>query len=72
MFLVSNGAAGRAGDRRLDGFSHHRRQGLGGKLARLKLPRVIDFRAELPREANGKLYKRKLKEEYRAREPQDE
>lgn len=38
---------------------------LGRKLARLKLPRQIDFRAELPREANGKLYKRKLKEEYR-------
>jgi fatty-acyl-CoA synthase len=39
---------------------------LGAKLARLKLPRQIDFRAELPREANGKLYKRKLKDEYRA------
>jgi len=38
---------------------------LGGKLARLKLPKVIDFRAELPREANGKLYKRKLKDEYK-------
>jgi fatty-acyl-CoA synthase len=40
---------------------------LGGKLARLKLPREIDFRPELPREANGKLYKRKLKDEYKAR-----
>jgi long-chain acyl-CoA synthetase len=40
---------------------------LGGKLARLKLPREIDFRSELPREANGKLYKRKLKDEYRER-----
>ena len=40
---------------------------LGTKLARLKLPREIDFRAELPREANGKLYKRKLKDEYRQR-----
>jgi fatty-acyl-CoA synthase len=38
---------------------------LGGKLARFKLPRQIDFRDELPREANGKLYKRTLKEEYR-------
>ncbi len=37
---------------------------LAEKLARLKLPRQIDFRAELPREANGKLYKRKLKDEY--------
>lgn len=38
---------------------------LSGKLARLKMPRMFDFRAELPREANGKLYKRKLKEEYK-------
>ncbi len=37
---------------------------LGSSLARLKLPRQIDFRAELPREANGKLYKRKLRDEY--------
>lgn len=37
---------------------------LSGELARLKMPRVFDFRAELPREANGKLYKRKLKDEY--------
>lgn len=37
---------------------------LADKLARLKMPRQYDFRAELPREANGKLYKRKLKEEY--------
>lgn len=39
---------------------------LSGELARLKMPRVFDFRAELPREANGKLYKRKLKDEYLA------
>ncbi|MFN6934760.1 MAG: acyl-CoA synthetase [Tsuneonella sp.] len=44
---------------------------LGGKLARLKLPREIEFRAELPREANGKLYKRKLKDEYRERAAQE-
>lgn len=37
---------------------------LSAELARLKMPRVFDFRAELPREANGKLYKRKLKDEY--------
>ncbi|WP_336985408.1 acyl-CoA synthetase [Altererythrobacter aquiaggeris] len=37
---------------------------LASKLARLKIPRQIDFRAELPREANGKLYKRKLRDEY--------
>ena len=39
---------------------------LATHLARLKLPRQIDFRSDLPREANGKLYKRKLKEEYAA------
>jgi len=43
------------------------REFLAGKLAKLKLPRLFDFRAELPREANGKLYKRKLKEEYQAK-----
>lgn len=37
---------------------------LSAHLARLKMPRLFDFRAELPREANGKLYKRKLKDEY--------
>ncbi len=40
------------------------REFLSGKLARMKLPRLFDFRPDLPREANGKLYKRKLKEEY--------
>ncbi len=40
---------------------------LSSQLARLKVPRLFDFRAELPREDNGKLYKRKLKDEYRAR-----
>lgn len=40
---------------------------LSGKLARLKMPRQFDFREELPREANGKLYKRKLKEEFKQR-----
>ena len=37
---------------------------LEAKLSRMKVPRQIDFRAELPREANGKLYKRKLRQEY--------
>jgi fatty-acyl-CoA synthase len=44
---------------------------LATKLARMKLPRVIEFRAELPREANGKLYKRKLKDEFRERATQE-
>ena len=34
------------------------------KLARVKCPRSVDFRAELPRAATGKLYKRELKAEY--------
>jgi long-chain acyl-CoA synthetase len=35
-----------------------------GKLAKFKLPRTIDFVAELPRDPNGKLYKRKLRDPY--------
>jgi acyl-CoA synthetase (AMP-forming)/AMP-acid ligase II len=35
-----------------------------GQLAHLKCPRSIDFRAELPRHATGKLYKRVLRDEY--------
>lgn len=50
-----------------DGLAEELREFLVGKLAKLKLPRLFDFRAELPREANGKLYKRKLKEEYQAK-----
>ncbi|MCX2730425.1 acyl-CoA synthetase [Saccharopolyspora sp. NFXS83] len=34
------------------------------KLAKFKLPRGIDFTEQLPRDPNGKLYKRKLKEQY--------
>src|SRR5204863_811609 len=41
------------------------------RLAKFKLPRTIEYRAELPRDPNGKLYKPKLLEgtlprEYRA------
>jgi acyl-CoA synthetase (AMP-forming)/AMP-acid ligase II len=39
---------------------------LGPRLTRVKLPRQIDFREELPREPTGKLFKRKLRDEYRA------
>jgi len=39
---------------------------LGSQLSRVKMPRQIDFRAELPREPTGKLFKRKLRDEYRA------
>jgi long-chain acyl-CoA synthetase len=34
------------------------------KLARFKTPRSIDFVAEMPRDPNGKLYKRKLRDPY--------
>ncbi|QWC56696.1 AMP-binding protein [Erythrobacter sp. 3-20A1M] len=37
------------------------------QIARMKLPRRIEFRPDLPREANGKLYKRELRDEYAAR-----
>ena len=34
------------------------------KLAGFKIPRVVEFRADLPREDSGKLFKRKLREPY--------
>jgi long-chain acyl-CoA synthetase len=37
---------------------------LGGRLAKFKLPRTIDYVPELPRDPNGKLYKRKLRDPY--------
>ncbi|WP_248963512.1 acyl-CoA synthetase [Sphaerisporangium perillae] len=37
---------------------------LEGRLARMKWPRSIDFIAEMPREPNGKLLKRKLRDPY--------
>jgi long-chain acyl-CoA synthetase len=37
---------------------------LGGRIARFKLPRTIDYVAELPRDPNGKLYKRRLRDPY--------
>ena len=38
---------------------------LAPQLSRVKHPRQIDFRAELPREPTGKLFKRLLRDEYR-------
>lgn len=35
-----------------------------GRLAKMKQPRTIDYLAELPRDPNGKLYKRKLRDPY--------
>jgi long-chain acyl-CoA synthetase len=37
---------------------------LGGRIAKFTLPRTIDYVAELPREPNGKLYKRRLRDPY--------
>lgn len=48
------------------------REFLAPNLARIKIPRQFDFRATLPREANGKLYKRELRDEYAARAAQAE
>jgi long-chain acyl-CoA synthetase len=38
-----------------------------GQLAHFKCPRRVDFVAHLPREENGKIYKRRLRDAYRAR-----
>jgi long-chain acyl-CoA synthetase len=37
---------------------------LDGRIAKFKLPRTIDYVDQLPREPNGKLYKRKLRDPY--------
>jgi acyl-coenzyme A synthetase/AMP-(fatty) acid ligase len=39
------------------------------RLAHYKCPRSVDFAAELPRHENGKLYKRLLRDAYRAGTP---
>jgi long-chain acyl-CoA synthetase len=36
------------------------------RLAHFKCPRRVDFVSELPREDTGKIFKRKLREQYRA------
>ena len=36
----------------------------GDKLARFKLPKSIDFTDSMPRDPNGKLYKRKLRDPF--------
>jgi long-chain acyl-CoA synthetase len=37
---------------------------LAGRVARFKLPRTVDYVDELPRDPNGKLYKRRLRDPY--------
>jgi len=34
------------------------------RLAKFKLPKTIEFQASLPRDPNGKLYKRRLRDPY--------
>ncbi|WP_128891320.1 acyl-CoA synthetase [Erythrobacter sp. HKB08] len=50
-----------------DDFEQELRDYLAPNLARIKMPKMFDFRPELPREANGKLYKRELRDEYAAK-----
>lgn len=57
---IDMGQAGEALELELRAF-------LEGQLSRVKMPRLFDFRPELPREANGKLYKRELRDEYAAK-----
>jgi long-chain acyl-CoA synthetase len=40
------------------------RADLATSLARFKIPKLIEFAAELPREDSGKIFKRKLREPY--------
>jgi fatty-acyl-CoA synthase len=40
---------------------------LAPSLSKIKMPKLFDFRPALPREANGKLYKRELRDEFAAR-----
>jgi fatty-acyl-CoA synthase len=49
-----------------DGLEAELRKMLDGQLSRVKMPKAFDFRPDLPREANGKLYKRELRDEYAA------
>ncbi|QUL37140.1 acyl-CoA synthetase [Erythrobacter sp. JK5] len=50
-----------------DAFEKELRDYLAPQLARIKMPKLFDFRPDLPREANGKLYKRELRDEYAAK-----
>jgi acyl-CoA synthetase (AMP-forming)/AMP-acid ligase II len=60
--LVDPGRAGEDLERELIDFCR-------GQIARFKCPRSVDFVAELPRAPSGKLYKRRLMEQYRDAQP---
>ncbi|XUU61523.1 acyl-CoA synthetase [Erythrobacter sp. HA6-11] len=47
-----------------DALEQELRDYLEPQLARIKMPKLFDFRPDLPREANGKLYKRELRDEF--------
>lgn len=56
-----------------DALEAELRDFLAPSLSKIKMPKLFDFRAQLPREANGKLYKRELRDEYqKAAEQQTE
>lgn len=50
-----------------DALEQELRDFLASDLARIKMPKLFDFRPDLPREANGKLYKRELRDEFAAK-----
>ena len=51
-----------------EAFADELKTYLRGELSGVKMPRQIDFRAELPRHPTGKLYKRLLRDEYWSKE----
>ncbi|MBL4719379.1 MAG: acyl-CoA synthetase [Erythrobacter sp.] len=56
-----------------DALEAELRDFLAPSLSKIKMPKLFDFRAQLPREANGKLYKRELRDEFqKAAEQQTE
>ena len=50
-----------------EGFEAELRDFLAPNLSKIKMPKLFDFRPDLPREANGKLYKRELRDEFEAK-----
>ncbi len=54
-----------------DEFAAELMQFARANLSHVKAPRQIDFMAELPRHATGKLYKRLIRDSYWARKGED-